>query len=69
MDLVPWVKQWHNKPDSEHGERMGDYFEEFVRDEASALELTVADIRGWEPPRKKGKRRGGRRLQEEGATL
>ena len=59
MELLPWVKQWHNEPHPEHGERMGDYFEAFVQDEAQALDVTLEDIRTWEPPKKVG--RGKRR--------
>ena len=57
MELVPWVKQWHNEPDPEHGERMGDYFETFVDDEAKAHSVTLEDIRGWTPPSKKTARK------------
>jgi hypothetical protein len=52
-ELVPWVKQWHNDPDPKHGERMGDYFAQFLADEAAALGLTVEAIRAWKPPSKK----------------
>ena len=54
---MPWVKQWHNEPDPEHGERMGDYFETFVQDEAQAIGVTLEDIRGWTPPSKKKARK------------
>ncbi|MGH9335539.1 MAG: BREX-2 system adenine-specific DNA-methyltransferase PglX [Vicinamibacteria bacterium] len=52
-EVVPWVKQWHNDPDPEHGERMGDYFAQFLADEATALGLTIPAIRAWRPPSKK----------------
>ena len=38
---VPWLKQWHNELDPELGVRMGDYFEDFVDEEARALGLTL----------------------------
>ena len=41
-ELLPWLKQWHNEPDPALGERMGDYFEGFVQDEARAMGVTVA---------------------------
>ncbi|MGH9336916.1 MAG: DUF6429 family protein [Vicinamibacteria bacterium] len=43
-ELVLWVKQWHNDPDQEHGERMGDYFAQFLSDEAAALGVPVSEI-------------------------
>ena len=29
LELIPWLKQWHNEVDPAFGERMGDYFEGF----------------------------------------
>jgi hypothetical protein len=52
-EVVPWVKQWHNDPDPDHGERMGDYFAQFLADEAAALGVTIPAIRAWRPPSKK----------------
>lgn len=49
LELVPWLKQWHNDYDPEHATRMGDYFEGFVADEARSLGLTLDDLRGWRP--------------------
>ena len=37
VELLPWLKQWHNEVDPEFGYRMGDYFEGFVQEEG----------RGW----------------------
>jgi len=49
LELIPWLKQWHNEYDADAGARMGDYFEGFVADEARALELTPDDLRAWQP--------------------
>ena len=49
--LVPWVKQWHNEIAPAFGVRLGDYFGEFVRAEAHALDKTVEEIRAWQPPK------------------
>ena len=48
-ELVPWLKQWHNEVDPEFGERMGDYYEGFLLEELRHLELTRADLLGWQP--------------------
>ncbi len=46
LELIPWVKQWHNEPDAEYGGlRMGDYFEQFLDGECQALGLTREDLR------------------------
>ena len=49
LELVPWLKQWHNEVDPVFGERMGDYYAGFVGDEARALGFTPDDLRGWKP--------------------
>jgi len=49
-ELVPWIKQWHNDPDAEHGTRMGDYLDGFVDEEARGLGLTREAVVGWQPP-------------------
>lgn len=56
-ELVPWIRQWHNEPDPEHGERMGDYLNGFVDEEAKALGLTRAALGEWQPPVVKATRR------------
>jgi hypothetical protein len=50
IELLPWLKQWHNEVDAEFGMRMGDYFEGFVQEEARKLGLTLDTIKSWRPP-------------------
>ena len=52
LELNPWVKQWHNDVDPDFGYRLGDYFANFVEDEARTLGKTVDDVRQWTPPAK-----------------
>jgi hypothetical protein len=49
LELVPWLKQWHNDMNPDFGARMGDYYESFVTDEARALQFTLDDLRAWKP--------------------
>jgi len=49
LELIPWLKQWHNDYNADAGARMGDYFEGFVADEAKSLGLTLDDLRTWQP--------------------
>lgn len=49
FELLPWLKQWHNALDPHFGERMGDYYDGFVRDEAKALGVTLEALRVWKP--------------------
>jgi len=58
--LVPWLIQWHNDLDPEYDLRMGDYYRDFVADEAQALGFTLEQLRAWTPPAKV-KGRGGKR--------
>lgn len=48
-ELVPWIKQWHNEPDPEHGTRMGDYLDSFVDEECRGLSLTREAVVAWQP--------------------
>lgn len=59
VELLPWLKQWHNDIHPEFQEHMGDFFEQFVDDEARAMEMTVEQVRSWTPPVQAG--RGRRR--------
>lgn len=49
VELLPWLKQWHNDMNPDFGARMGDYYEAFVSDEARALQFTLDDLRAWKP--------------------
>ena len=60
LELLPWLKQWHNDVDPTYGVAMGDYFEGFVNEEARKLGLTLQDLRNWKPPAKpRGRARRG----------
>ena len=53
LELLPWVKQWHNEPDAAFdGLRMGDYFEGFINEEARQHGKTVPEIKAWQPPQR-----------------
>ncbi|WP_416670061.1 DUF7008 domain-containing protein [Egbenema bharatensis] len=56
IELLPWLKQWHNDLDPAYGLKMGDYIEGFIQEEARQLNQTPDQIRTWEPPKTKGKR-------------
>ncbi|NQV23516.1 MAG: BREX-2 system adenine-specific DNA-methyltransferase PglX [Rhodopirellula sp.] len=51
VELLPWLKQWHNEIDPTYGMAMSDYFAGFVQEEARSLNLTPADIKAWTPPK------------------
>jgi hypothetical protein len=55
IELLPWLKQWHNVVDSEFNVPMGDYFEGFIQEEARQMGKTVEDIKNWTPPKKSKK--------------
>jgi hypothetical protein len=58
LELVPWLKQWHNDLDPTTGERMGDYFESFVAEHARRHGTTLDGLRDLQPiaPAKKPRR-------------
>ena len=55
LELLPWLKQWHNEVDPEFGERMGDYFEGFVtkRPGSSARRFPKSRLAAAEEGRRK----------------
>ncbi|NEQ34613.1 MAG: SAM-dependent methyltransferase, partial [Leptolyngbya sp. SIO4C5] len=57
LELLPWLKQWHNDLDPDYGLKMGDYYAGFIDDEARQMGLTLEAVQIWDPPKKKGKRR------------
>jgi hypothetical protein len=57
IELLPWLKQWHNEVDPEFGMHMADYFEGFIQEEARQMGKTLDQIRAWEPPKKTARRR------------
>jgi hypothetical protein len=59
LELIPWLKQWHNEIDPDMGVALGEFYEGFLESEARALGLTQQALRDWRPPAKTA--RGGRR--------
>lgn len=59
-ELLPWLKQWHNDIDPAFNERMGDFFETFLRSEMQKHGHTRVDLAAWESPATRT-RRGRRR--------
>jgi len=56
LELIPWLKQWHNAIDPEFDLQMGDYYESFLLQEARAIDHTPDTLRAWEPIKSKGKK-------------
>jgi hypothetical protein len=56
VELLPWLKQWHNEIDPEFNMGMGNYFEGFVQDEARQMNKTVEQVRAWQPPARAARR-------------
>lgn len=58
LELVPWLQQWHNEPNPDfNGERLGDYYAQFVTEEARSFGLTLDDLRNWRPAKAAAKKR------------
>ena len=57
LQLLPWLKQWHNDLDPTYNLAMGDYFEAFIQDEARQIDKTLEEVRSWQPPAKTNRRR------------
>jgi hypothetical protein len=65
LELLPWLKQWHNEVDPEYGLRMGDYFAGFVEEEGRELRKSLEETAAWEPPKRSrpGRRNNAARTQ------
>ncbi len=44
LDLLPWLRQWHNDPDPDLGMGLGDYFAGFLDEECRGLGLTRDEL-------------------------
>lgn len=52
LELIPWLKQWHNEPDPKlDGQRMGNEYEKFVSEKSRKIGLTLEDLRNWRQAR------------------
>jgi hypothetical protein len=63
LELIPWLKQWHNDVDPGTGERMGDTFEAFLETECQEFGFTKESLSDWTPPqtaRRRGRSRGAK---------
>jgi hypothetical protein len=49
-ELVPWVRQWRAGNDPVYGGEPAEFFEDFIRAEAAARGMTVAEVLSWQPP-------------------
>ncbi len=70
LELIPWIKQWHNEPSAEFdGQRMGDYYENFLNEECRRHHLTHDDLRAWRPPKKtRGKGKTAAKARADGRS-
>lgn len=58
LELIPWLKQWHNEIDPDMGVGLGEFYESFLESEARSLGLTKQALRDWRPPAKtKGRKK------------
>jgi hypothetical protein len=66
LELIPWIKQWHNEPSDEFGGlRMGDYYAQFLDEECRRHNLTHDDLRAWRPPKKAKKTKAARAVAQD----
>ncbi len=46
-ECLPWLKQWHNAIHPLYSERMGDFYEAFLRTQLASLGAMEDDLRTW----------------------
>lgn len=66
LELLPWLKQWHNEPSADlGGERPSDQFEAFIGAECAEHGWTHEELRAWRPQaRKRAKRASEKEMVE-----
>ena len=57
LELLPWVLQWHNAVNPDFGVGLGDYYRDFVNEEAKEMRKTVDEVKAWVPAAKSSARR------------
>lgn len=59
-ELMPWVRQWHDKVDATYGVNMADFCEEQLRDRAAQVGKTIDQLKAWRPaPATRGRKPKG----------
>lgn len=49
LELLPWIRQWHDEYNLDYGGKPVEFFESFVEEEARSLGLSLDRIREWTP--------------------
>jgi hypothetical protein len=49
VELLPWIRQWHDEINLDYGGKPIEFFESFVEEEARSLGLSINRIREWSP--------------------
>lgn len=60
-ELIPWLKQWHNKIDPDFALSMSDYYESFLLEELRELNISRDELLVWEPPAAPKKKRAAKK--------
>ena len=71
LELLPWLKQWHNEIDPDYNQGLGDVFDTFLNSQLATHGLTEYDLRSWAPPKRikrRMRRRGAAARPSAGAT-
>lgn len=51
LELLPWLRQWHNEKNPIYGIGMGAFFADYVEGQARELGKSVEDLKKWKPER------------------
>lgn len=58
-EVMPWVRQWHNKPENGFAESPADAYDGYLVSQQEKYGLSTSDLRAWNPPAvSRGRRRG-----------
>jgi len=49
-ELVPWLKQWHNDLDPATGQRLGDFYDDYLTSKCAQLQIDRSTLGDWRPP-------------------
>jgi hypothetical protein len=50
LEVMPWVRQWHNELDLAFGQSPADAYDAYLTSERESRNLTEDALRTWRPP-------------------
>ncbi len=50
LEIMPWVRQWHDEPDSAFGQSYAEAYDTYLTTQRESRNLTEDALHAWLPP-------------------